>query len=254
MLLAIRNLSLLIFLIRTRQLKTTTILVLHEGNITKRDEVALNFLAFGKLKFKCVGEDFKKQPNQIWNNCDRNLGYSLMCRFQYSQIWKYIWEYDKALRVDEDIVLFSAPNFKDVGLLSTGLLIGESHRETNETLPLALEEIGLGGFYDHEFPYTNVMALNLAFWLGEEVRDKVEKLGDHELALTKRWGDLPVFGVLAKKLGTVTSEQILEKKLTYLHLSHLAIVRGGRLINIRILQGIVNFVSKLKALARLHQS
>ena len=251
LLLVVRNLSVIFFLFRTRQLKSTKLMVLHEGNVSKHDQAVLNFLALGRLTFQSVAEDFKRLPHQIWPSDNSNLGYSLMCRFQYSKVWKYLVNFDKAIRVDEDIVLLNGPSFSGVRLLTAGLQIGESHKETNESLPIELEARGLGGFYDHEFPYTNVMALSLEFWLGEQVQEKLNSLGDNELALIKRWGDLPVLGVVAKKMGGLSSDEMLEKKFTYLHLSHLALVRGGKLKNLTLFQAVVNLTTKFKSLLRV---
>ena len=249
-LLVVRNLGVLIFLKRTHQMSSTDVLVMHEGNISSNERRILNAFAFGKLQFVDVSADFEKLPIHEWTESNTNLGYSLMCRFQYSRVWNYIQKYEKALRVDEDVVLITGPILEEVGALKCGFLEAESHLPTNETLPGELAKIGFPSFYDHQFPYSNVMAISLDFWMTPKVQKALLMLGDNPLSLSMRWGDLPILGVVARSFSGLDSESLLDRRISYVHLSHLSVVRQGVLTPLSALQGFVNTTSRLRRAMR----
>ena len=176
----VRNLGVLVYLVRTRQLRTTDMLLLHEGNISICDQRFLNFFAFGFLKFVDVSETFFHQAPQELKSGER-LGYSLMCRFQYVGVWQYLSDYGACMRVDEDVLILRAPKFNTRQKFIAGAMSEETHTPTNETLPQVLSEFGMKNFYDHEFPYTNVFMSSVDIWLTSEAKSILKKISNHQL-------------------------------------------------------------------------
>lgn len=134
--------------------------------------------------------------------------------------------------------------------MKCGFLEAESHIPTNETLPRELAKIGFPSFYDHQFPYSNVMAISIDFWMNPEVQKVLLILGDHPLSLSMRWGDLPILGVVARSFSGLAAESLLDRRISYVHLSHLSVVRQGVLTPLSVLQGIVNTTSRLRRALR----
>ena len=157
------------------------------------------------------------------------VGYSLMCRFNYLHVWKYLKGYGTAIRIDEDCELLQFQNSDIKDILITGAISEEAYVPTNESLLPYLESIGLDAFYDHKFPYTNVYATRVEFWLRKDVQDFLKGVASQELSLEDRWGDLPVLGVALKAFGGWKSDQGIDPTISYRHLSHNALVRGGEI-------------------------
>ncbi len=203
-------------------------LLFHEGNISAIDQEAVTRLSGISLQFIDVSEAFRPDPHHVWTGEARlGLGYSLMCKFNYSDIWKYLDGYDWGCRVDEDVVVKSLPEWENIGLFKTGALSHEAHEPTNETFRAWLEERGWGWAYDHEFPYTNLYMTDLRFWRRPDVRGFLDDVASHEHAIENRWGDLPVLGVALKIFGGWDGRDGVDPVITYYHASHGKLVRRG---------------------------
>jgi hypothetical protein len=223
--LVVRNLFLSVFLFLTGQWRRTDLIIFHEGNLTSADKRIIARLSPKPLIFCDVSSVFKPLPGQVLPENRDSMGYSLMCRFQYLDVWPLLSKYRKVMRVDEDVILLSAPRFKSNHLFLTGSQTSETHARTNETLPLLLEELGIADGYDQRFPYTNVFISETEFWLKDNVRFLAKAIGESKNALFNRWGDLPVLGVILKHFGHWPEDAgPVSPRFTYLHYSHLTFV------------------------------
>ena len=227
--LVVRNFFLSAFLMLTWQWKRTDLIIFHEGNVSSADQSVLRFLSPLPLIFWDISSIFKPLPGQSLPEHGESLGYSLMCRFQYLDVWPLLAEYSKVMRVDEDVILLSAPRLTSNQIFQTGLQTSETHVRTNQTLPVLLEELGILDAYDHKFPYTNVFISAPEFWLNEKVRTLTRTIGQSRDALLNRWGDLPVMGVILKHSGHWPERSgPVSKKFSYFHYSHLTFVCFAR--------------------------
>jgi hypothetical protein len=201
----------------------------HEGNITKFEQWTLRCLTFFKMRFIDIASDFAPHPNNIWTrDSDFPISYSLMCQFQYMHVWKYLCDFENAIRVDEDCKMLSLPKEPTGEILECGALCGESHANTNTSLPLVLDDLGYLQYYDHSFPYTNVFVTKVDFWLQKPVQEFLYRLYSHPLSLEHRWGDLPIIGVTLKIFGEWKSDRAINDQIKYFHSSHDALVEHGR--------------------------
>jgi hypothetical protein len=248
--LVVRNFALAIFLITRGLQKRTDVVIFHEGNVSSSDQKALWFLCPVKLIFIDIGASFKPAAGQIPPSNGDRLGYTLMCKFQYSTVWDYLTGYEVVMRVDEDVVMINAPQFESVVVFAAGLSTEESHGPTNATLPMTLEELGVINCYDHVFPYTNVLATRPSFWLQPEVQRIINAIGSHPNALLYRWGDLPIIGALVKHMGAWNSSVSISPEFTYLHLSHFNLVWRCRELRLPLVSGIARTYSRIKVSLR----
>lgn len=203
-------------------------LIFHEGNISRTDMIWIRKFSIVPIEFISIEADFKLRSEDVWTgNSEFPLGYSLMCRFNYLQVWSYLADYRVVCRLDEDCTLRALPNFDDIETLIVGALSDETHTQTNKTLPQHLEQLGLAGFYDHLFPYTNCYVTRVDFWKRTDVQNFLSEVGNHPEALENRWGDLPILGVALKAFGSWDAEAAVDPQIMYRHGSHSSQVAGG---------------------------
>jgi hypothetical protein len=244
----LRNLSIRLAALRAGE--KWDIVVLHEGNISRRDQNFLKLVSFGPIVFIDIGVDFVK-PHQL-NHTGINgpLGYALMCRFHYLHVWKYLENYDVVMRLDEDCFLIRAlPLGSQVGFSSAGFC-AENHLPTNRTLQPFLASIGHGKSYDHNFPYTNFYITRPKPWRSQEVSHLLELVGSQVECLENRWGDIPVLGVALKVFPETLGPVHHLKQVSYIHLSHIAWVRNGEFKSVDFVIDIKHPIKTLKSLLR----
>jgi hypothetical protein len=228
----LRNWALWVWRLKSKS--SADFILFHEGNISSADRFILSALSFLPLRFVDISAVWKPTVTSLWEGgSDFPLSYSLMCKFNYIDLWDYLKEYEVACRVDEDCIVLRLPKFEDVNLFETGALFQESHPRTNATMPDYLKAIGLGHFYDHAFPYTNLYVTRVAFWQDHEVRDFLTGVATHPLALEYRWGDIPVLGVALKAFGNWNARASVNSEIEYFHLSHFTKVAMGKKTDIR---------------------
>jgi hypothetical protein len=209
-------------------------LLFHEGNIHKIEQFLIQFLSGLKIDFCDVSSVFKPDENQHYNSMSqRDLGYALMCRFHYRDVWRFLAGYDVVYRVDEDCVVEKFPVMKANEFFVTGFVTEETHEDTNATLPQFLETLGLARYYDHEFPYTNFFISRTALWTKPDVQKVLHAIGNHHNALLWRWGDLPVLGTVLKAFYDWNPASDSHYNVSYKHLSHNACVRNGQTENMQ---------------------
>lgn len=226
--LVLRNLFLRLLLLRSGAYSHTEMVLFHEGNITSRDQGMLRLLSCGPLRFVDVSRVFTRAAHHVWTRHGESEGYSLMCKFNYFDVWPLIGDYQRAIRVDEDCLILSIPTLGDEEIFTTGLASAESHEPTNRTLLPYLREINLATFYDHNFPYTNVYSTSPSFWLRADVQSYLKKIWLHPDSVNERWGDLPVLGVALRAFGGCDHQVFVNPGYNYIHLSHLTFVGAGK--------------------------
>ena len=209
-------------------------LLFHEGNIKPIDQFLIRVLSFLPVQFVNVAEAWKLSETDVWEGTsDFPQSYSLMCKFNYIDLWEYLHRYDVVCRVDEDCIVLNLPDFHDVKLFDTGALFQESHPRTNSTMPNFLETLGLESFYDHAFPYTNLYLTRVSFWRTKEVSQFLNSVREYPYSLEYRWGDIPVLGVALKAFGKWDASAAVNSEIEYFHLSHLTKVAQGKKADIR---------------------
>lgn len=188
------------------------LVIFHEGNISESHQSWIRQYS-KELTIKFV------DISSIWVG-----GYESMCRFQSYWIWEYCKEYDNIMRIDEDCFIsrFNSDPF-DMGdnVYLKSCNWGESHSETNATLPQAIEKLTGAKreeFYNNKFPYTNIGVSNVAFWRTKPVSAVLKSLSLCDDQIKNRWGDLPLLGSL---LNIFAKDRVgFIKNLNYHHQSH----------------------------------
>jgi hypothetical protein len=210
------------------------LLLFHEGNMSKFDQWLVQALSHTLIQYVDVSTIFKADPNQSVEGLSRKeLGYSLMCRFHYRDVWNLLQGYDVVYRVDEDCVVESFPILQDDQDFVTGFISDEAHDLTNQTLPKFLETLDLGEYYDHKFPYTNFFVTRTRIWQAPEVQSILYVIGSHPNALTWRWGDLPIIGVILKAFYNWDAMKEDQQRIRYKHLSHNVSVAEGKALTMK---------------------
>lgn len=200
-------------------------IIFHEGNIRKSQQFFIRFLSMNhQLKFICIASDFALPPSQLQSV--ENPGYVAMCRFQYAFVWKWIMKYEKAIRIDDDVIMLRFDFRKEVEVFDHAFISNETHLPTNRSLGEYLESTGHSELYDHKFPYTNFYVTNTSFWLIDEIQDFLQEIASRDEGIRDRWGDATVLGI-ALKLFKQWEKVKLRKDVVYFHLSHRSIVRNG---------------------------
>lgn len=186
------------------------VILFHEGNIPKDHQDHIKIHSAMDIEFIDI--------SSTWQG-----GYEGMCRFQMLDLWEWCKDYEYIMRIDEDCIITECSvNPFEIGenVYSTPIYWGESHSETNATLPQFIEELtGFPSdkFYNNKFPYTNIGVAKVKFFNGF-LLDKLTTIANTPLQRANRWGDLPVLGSLLNcyAYGRVSMMQ----GLTYKHLSH----------------------------------
>jgi hypothetical protein len=217
-----------IFLNKYLRNENSDSVIFHEGNITIIDQVFIKLLSLNRqIKFINIKSIFILPENFNWTGKSiYGLGYSLMCRFNYFQIWNFLKSYDIAIRVDDDVLLLNLRELESKEIYICSNLYPETHDQTNITFYEYLKETGSSLFYDHKFPPNCFYITRIKFWLGESVFAFLHNVSSANDSLEKRWGDTVVMGVALKKFGGTDSITI-DKKISYVHLSHNLVVKNG---------------------------
>jgi hypothetical protein len=244
----LRNLSIRLASLRTRE--KWLLLVFHEGNISKLDQIALQILSLGPISFHDVSHEFVRPAHLPHSGNHAPLGYSLMCRFNYLQIWDHISAFEVAMRLDEDCFLWRAPKMSGFRGFGSAGFCSETDVPTNQTLPKFLSESGKDKFYDHHFPYTNFYLVSPGNWQHSEVKEFLDEVGNHPDSLENRWGDIPVIGIALKLFPNTLGPIQHMREVSYIHLSHIAWVRNGEFKGVDFVFDIRKPIKSLNAIRK----
>jgi len=217
------------------------LLIFHEDNLISSDQKFIVENSPGKINFINISNFFKIDNEQSYlgkiNDIERfDFGYRKMCRFNSLYIWELTKQYDYILRVDEDVIIRKISNnfFKIMKqnnlVFLSGKFVEETHNPTNNTLPNEIKKtLGLKStkFYNHKFPYTNLYAADVKFWLNKEIHSNLKKIVESQNQIINRWGDLAILGCF---LNIYASKKTSKKfnKLEYYHGSHKQLVKSNK--------------------------
>ena len=202
--------------------------IFHEGNVSPFDQFGIKWLSGMKdIKFKEVTDYFEiPEAVSLGKDNPQDLGYELMCQFQYLKVWNYLAQYNEAVRIDDDCLISKIPKLEGEQIFACASLSAETHEPTNLTLLNHLKQKGFEKYYDHFFPYTNLFVTKIDFWRTPEVVEFLEYISKSPYSLLNRWGDLPIIGVSLKAFANWDASISIVKDYEYDHLSH-----NSRIIN-----------------------
>ena len=208
----------------------TAFLIFHEGDIGWSHKVLVTLLSGLSARWIDISSLFKPFANQALPTDSSMSGYSLMCRFQYLQVWQLLENFELAVRVDDDCVIEHMPlELAPESVFETGMTIEDGHEPTNSSLPKLLGPKRMG-FWDDTVPYTNFLITRVSFWLRPDVGAFLKEVGEHEAALKDRWGDHRVMGLALRMFSDWDpGAGGVNPQIDYYHDSHRARVSAGGL-------------------------
>lgn len=212
----------------SKEYKKSSNWIFHEGDIDFFDQFIVKLFSFDfRIKFINISDQFTAPNHLIWSGrSEYGLGYSLMCRFNYFQIWKFLEAFDTAIRVDDDVLMINLGKIDADATYVCSKLYKESHPQTNLSFYQYLKEKKLQELYDHQFPPNCFYKTKVKFWNQKTVSTFLAEIADSSLSLEHRWGDTVVMGVTLKKF-IETNSITLDPQISYIHLSHNLLVSGG---------------------------
>ena len=169
-------------------------LIFHEGNISRLDQSLIQFLSLMRIEFVDVSETFAKPQHMSHSGSVAPLGYSLMCRFQYFGLWKYLEGYKIGIRVDEDCILTSVPDPRFLkGFLAPALTLDSILRDVDAPQRVNFFSLDVEGaelevlkgvpHNDYRFSYLLVESRNfegLAEFLERQGYEFIDALTSHD--------------------------------------------------------------------------
>tara|TARA_B100000686_G_C16790222_1_gene978152 strand:- start:2228 stop:3085 length:858 start_codon:yes stop_codon:yes gene_type:complete len=214
--------------------KHLSYLIFHEGNISIEHQ---NYIQkqTPKLKFKFinVSADFKKKdapyypPTRV-HAAHLGQGYRNMCSFWFVSFWKYVKNYNKILRVDEDCDMLSDYN-KIFPLLDKFICVCGKWEPDQNYVTQGLNKFTSNFFKSYNIdihkksasgPYTNVIGFNLDRLRENTILFKfIDALKKSNNIYIYRWGDLPVWGEVLHYMYP-KNKYLIWDKITYHHGSH----------------------------------
>ena len=205
------------------------LVIFHEGNIdeTQQKYIIEKSLGGENIQFIDISEDWTmdmtggmKDP---WKNC---AGFNKMCRFYSYPVYKYLWEYDYAMRLDDDSFIETEikydifedmhKNGYDYGYIRRKKDI---HTNTIKTLEPWCKKYFKKNVKPTENFYNNFHISRINFWKNPEIKEffnAIEKTGNIR---KYRWGDSSIQAACVKYWSS--REKIKEySDFVYRHQSH----------------------------------
>lgn len=209
--------------------KNLDYIIFHEGNITKEHQKYIQNNTKIPLIFINVSKSFKKDKVNFYPPTKRfNLGYRNMCNFWFCEFWKYVQEYDKIIRIDEDCNYYT--NYNDIfKLLHNKVAIYGNWANDAKFVTEGLNNFTINFLKKKGIkyktrspsgPYTNVIGLNLNLCRKNKLLSQyISDIKESNKIYIYRWGDLPLWGEALKYLFK-PEEYTLNKNIKYFHKSH----------------------------------
>ena len=222
-------------------------LVFHEGNINEDHQNYIQSNTIIPLKFVNVKDSFKKKTMSFTTKTAKyGIGYRNMCNFWICDFWKYVEEYDKILRIDEDCIYESDYN-KVFDILDNNkvCVYGGWEKDQiyccmgmNKFIVDFLNNNGINAKKKNdniqlEGPYTNVIGFNLILLRNNDILQKyLIELKKINKIYTHRWGDLSLWGEILDYMYE-EDDHIHSENIVYYHGSHGRQIKEGKIIKIK---------------------
>jgi lipopolysaccharide biosynthesis glycosyltransferase len=228
-------------------------IIFHEDSLTIDDKLFIQTCTDYPLKFISVQAEFNVIEVKESNFCfetdlskEFSDGYRNMCKFWFTGFFKYVEEYDKIIRFDEDCVLVKdiPPDYFTV--------MGDPFRVASTFPDLDDVNVGLKAFYDgfceennleitwnntKRIPYTNFVCFRPGYFINNELfRKFVEAVYNTHCIEVNRWGDSSVWALTLHvlnmhetlyksianppELSHLPPSGIIDRRMVYFHSSH----------------------------------
>ncbi len=215
------------------------LLIFHEGNITENQQIEIkkNTPKLNIIFKSIINKSFLKEKERLEFNIHTKffkINYRHMCNFWFIDFWKFVENYDRIIRIDEDCYIDFNP-IDIFNLLDSKVAIYGHWEDDSDFVTIGLNDFTVNFFnnknikinkYTPSGPYTNIIALNLELLkqnsLLNEYIDKIDKSNNIYIY---RWGDLPLWGEVLKYMYKET-DHLLLKSIKYYHQSHNKIINN----------------------------
>ena len=214
-------------------------IIFHEGNINEDHQNYIQSNTIIPLKFIDVKDSFREKTINFSKQTARyGIGYRNMCNFWVCEFWKYVEEYDKILRIDEDCVYKSdyTEVFKILQdrVCAYGLWKNDNTQYCVGIRKFVIDFLNKNGQYPkikvggYSGPYTNVVCFNLKLLRQNDLLQKfIQELKETNDIYIHRWGDLPLWGEIINYMYDRNTTTCKYKNIKYFHGS------GGQKINFK---------------------
>ena len=222
--------------------KNISYIIFQEGNIPKDHQEYIQNNTSLPLQFINVSGSFTDKTFDVYPPTKKwRLGYRNMCNFWFCEFWKYLENYNKILRIDEDCNLFSDYNTIFQHLTDKVAIYGNWFPDDNfVTKNLNKSTINFIKQYNIEKydttnwkerlahqaysrrpsgPYTNVIGLNLDILRKNTILTKyISYIKNSNNIYIYRWGDLPLWGEALSYF--FSGRHARDNNIQYFHKSH----------------------------------
>ena len=204
-------------------------IIFHEGDITMEHQKYINsFTPELKLIYVNVQDEFKKDDIPLKIDMYWSLGYRNMCNFWFVSFWKYVQQYDKIIRIDEDCNFYS--NYNNIFKKLDNKISIFGAKSYDELFVIeGINNFTINFLKDKNInvkkrkvwgPYTNVIGLNLVKLRNNKLLfNFINRVKDSNNIYFYRWGDLPLWGEVLYYFYN-ESDYIIDKNINYYHASH----------------------------------
>lgn len=185
------------------------LIIFHEGNIDENQQKYILEKSYGKenISFVDISEDWNvldmtngmKDP---WKKCG---GFNKMCRFYSYPVYKYLKQYDYAMRLDDDSFIETEikydifedmhKNGYDYGFIRRKKDI---HKPTIQTFVPFCKNYFNKELYPIQNFYNNFHTTRIKFWENPEIKDFFDAVEKTDNIKLKRWGDSNIQAVCVK--------------------------------------------------------
>lgn len=184
------------------------IIIFHEGNIQEEHQrfvqsktPSLNIMWIQVPWYFPQGFQIPKESYETWLNGSCYPGYHLMCHFHTCDVWDYVKNYDKILRIDEDC--FLEGNWSEIfDIISEDVPFKAAegggptwgmHNISDVSLQEHFNEIDMKTLSVYS---TQVFVSFTKFWYTPEVISYINRFKKFDGSRKWRWGDQETYAII----------------------------------------------------------
>tara|TARA_Y100000389_G_scaffold199940_1_gene239360 strand:- start:528 stop:1400 length:873 start_codon:yes stop_codon:yes gene_type:complete len=210
--------------------KSIDIIIFHEGNIIyKHQKYIIDNSKNLNIKFINVKNEFKKKEIDFYEPTKKfSLGYRNMCSFWFIGFWKYVSDYNKILRIDEDCYIKSSIENIFSKCDNKVCLFGH-YTNDSKYVTKGLNDFTISFLKNKNIlkkkskpsgPYTNIICFNLDLLKQNKLLfDYINEIKKSNNIYIYRWGDLPLWGEVLKYMYEDNDYEHI-REIKYYHESH----------------------------------